>query len=245
MIQDGIHTENQKITSILMIGQSNMAGRGDFGQVPEIQNDRCYMLRMGRWQKMSEPINPDRSILTGEFHSGVGLAASFANSFANTLQKDVGLIPCADGGTRIEQWLPGELLYDHAVVMTKLAMRSSKFGGIIWHQGESNCHVGDEISDFKDKFVFLVESLRKDLDCADLPFIAGEVCEHIRLAHSAASAELLQTVNQIYHSLEGVLPRYAVVSAKDLNLKPDGIHFDSASYRIFGERYFNTYLKAR
>ncbi len=222
-----------------------MAGRGDFGQVPEIHNDRCYMLRMGRWQKMSEPINPDRAIWGDGFHSGVGLAASFADSFANTLQKDVGLIPCADGGTKIEEWLPGEVLYDHAVMMAKLAMRSSKFGGIIWHQGESNCHTSDDISNYKDKFVFLVESLRKDLDCTDLPFVAGELSEQIASMRRTISAEHLKTVNQIYHSLEGVLPHYAVASAKDLKLKPDGIHFDSASYRIFGKRYFDTYLKIR
>lgn len=49
------------------------------------------------------------------------------------------MIPCADGGTKIKQWQPGELLYDHAVAMAKLAMRTSKLCGIIWHQGESDC----------------------------------------------------------------------------------------------------------
>lgn len=34
--------------SFLMLGQSNMAGRGDFGEVEEINNPLCHMLRNGR-----------------------------------------------------------------------------------------------------------------------------------------------------------------------------------------------------
>ena len=62
MIVDGLGKDLDSITSFLMIGQSNMAGRGDFGEVEPISNPMCYMLRMGRWQRMSEPINPDRAI---------------------------------------------------------------------------------------------------------------------------------------------------------------------------------------
>ena len=43
--------------SILMIGQSNMAGRGFVNEVPMICNERIQMLRNGRWQTMTEPIN--------------------------------------------------------------------------------------------------------------------------------------------------------------------------------------------
>ena len=82
MIVDGLTKTYDNITSFLMIGQSNMAGRGDFGEVEPISNPMCYMLRMDRWQRMSEPINPDRAIFDTEFHSGVNLAASFADRFA-------------------------------------------------------------------------------------------------------------------------------------------------------------------
>lgn len=35
--------------SILLIGQSNMAGRGFTHEVPPIYNERIMMLRNGRW----------------------------------------------------------------------------------------------------------------------------------------------------------------------------------------------------
>ena len=78
IIQDGCRETAETIHSFLLIGQSNMAGRGDFGEVEPIKNKACRMLRMGRWQPMSEPINPDRAIVGTSFHSGVGLSASLA-----------------------------------------------------------------------------------------------------------------------------------------------------------------------
>ena len=48
MFEELKKTDN--LLSILMIGQSNMAGRGDFGQVEPIHNEHCYMLRMANWQ---------------------------------------------------------------------------------------------------------------------------------------------------------------------------------------------------
>ena len=152
-IQDGICSDKFNIDSILMIGQSNMAGRGDFGEVPEICNSRCFMLRNGRWQPMSEPINPDRSIFKGDFRSGISLAASFADEYAKYFGQNVGLIPCADGGTNIDQWQPGSILFDNAVFNVKLAKRTSNLKGIIWHQGESDCHSDESLNDYSEKFI--------------------------------------------------------------------------------------------
>ncbi|MBQ8439852.1 MAG: hypothetical protein IJX19_04235, partial [Clostridia bacterium] len=68
LIKDGLQSTDEEVYSFLLIGQSNMAGRGDFADVEPIKNKRCLMLRMGRWQIMSEPINPDRKIFGGSTH---------------------------------------------------------------------------------------------------------------------------------------------------------------------------------
>ena len=120
-INDGIKLENTTVRSILMIGQSNMAGRGDIGDVPKINNDSCFMLRNGRWQKMHEPINPDRPIFESKYKSGIGLAASFADDLNKSTELPIGLIPCADGGTSIEEWQKGGLLS-----ITRLCRQSSQ-----------------------------------------------------------------------------------------------------------------------
>ena len=131
MLQDGIGKTEFLLDSVLMIGQSNMAGRGELNEVRPIRNPMCYMLRMGRWQPMSEPVNPDRSLFDGRYRSGVSLAASFADDYARQLGRPLGLIPCADGGTTLSQWMPGEPNYDYALALAKLAMRSSRLTAIL------------------------------------------------------------------------------------------------------------------
>lgn len=239
MIKDGVTEMDEPIQSFLMIGQSNMAGRGEFGEVPAIENPLCYMLRMGRWQKMREPINPDRGIFEGAFRSGVGLSASFADAVANKTNQRVGLIPCADGATRMDLWMPGEVLYDHAVMMTRLAMRSSTFAGILWHQGEADCRDDERVATYKQKFITMMTSLRRDLHAEQLPVMIGELSLLIDPKHGKGNR--METLNRVFHEIAEELPLCRVVSAKDLTLKADGLHFDSASLRVFGRRYFQAY----
>lgn len=48
-IKDGLQRAEGEVNAFLMIGQSNMAGRGEFCDVEPISNKQCLMLRMGRW----------------------------------------------------------------------------------------------------------------------------------------------------------------------------------------------------
>lgn len=239
-LQDGLKLDDGVIRSFLMIGQSNMAGRGEFDEVEPIKNKNCLMLRMGRWQTMSEPINPDRRVLGKKNHSGIGLAASFADEIAKETGERIGLIPCADGGTKITQWMPGEILYDHALFMTKLAMRTSTLAGIIWHQGESDCHTDAELLAHKDRFVTMITSLRRELGAEGLPLIIGELSENP--GEKWGFEDRPVRMNAQYREIAKELPNCAMVSAEGLSLKDDGIHFNSASLRVFGKRYAEAYL---
>ena len=85
--------------SVLLIGQSNMAGRGFAEDVEPISDDKITMLNSDKqWVKMQEPIHFDKSA------AGVGLAASFAKAFVDTFDCEIGLIPAAVGGTTIDNW---------------------------------------------------------------------------------------------------------------------------------------------
>ena len=236
--KDAEKQSDAPVHSFLMIGQSNMAGRGEFEDVEPILNRNCLMLRMGRWITMREPINPDRAVLGVELHSGISLAASFADEVSKHFDMRVGLIPCADGGTKIDEWMPGTILYDHAVFMARLAMRRSEFAGIIWHQGESDCRSAEMARAHKEKFATMITSMRKDLGAEALPLIIGEISEDI-----VERADCIKIINKQYHELESELPCTAVASAKGLALKADIVHFNSQSLREFGKRYFEEYRK--
>lgn len=238
-IGDGIEFAPDGVLSFLLVGQSNMAGRGTLGEVPEIVNDKCYMLRMGRWQAMREPVNPDRPIFQGEFRSGVGLSPSFADALQKKLGCGIGLIPCADGGTKISQWQPGEVLYDHAVFMARLAMRTSTLGGILWHQGESDCHDENDMQCYTERLYNTLSSFRKDLGRPELPIVLGEISENITERWNVHGNT--PRMNGFIRETAAKLGHSAVASARDLTLKPDGIHFCSASLRTLGVRYYEEY----
>ena len=240
MIYDGIHMQNYAVGSVLMLGQSNMAGRGDMGEVKPIRNPLCYMLRMGRWQPMCEPVNPDRGIFEGRFRSGISLAASFADEYARCFQSPVGLIPCADGGTSLDEWMPGQLLYDHAVMQTKLAQRTSQLKAILWHQGESDCLCDETVAAYREKFLRMITQLRKDLGAESVPVILGELPQQMGANWKTGGRE--QQMNAILRQLAKEVPNCAIASSAGLSMKTDGAHFDSPACREFGKRYFEQYL---
>ncbi len=243
VIKDGLRLSESEniIHSFLMIGQSNMAGRGEIADVSSIDNDNCLMLRMGLWEKMSEPVNPDAPIFNEDFHSGVSLAASFADKLQKHTAGKIGLTPCAVGGTKISQWMPGEILFDHAVMMAKLSMRTSSLSGILWHQGESDCGKDEDVFSYKEKFITMLSALKKELGIENIPVIIGELSENITDMWNVGDRP--RKLNKIFSEIAKEIPFCRVATSKNLSLKPDGIHFDAKSCRIFGERYFEEYLK--
>ena len=240
-INDGIRLSDTSPRSFLMIGQSNMAGRGDVGDVPRINNEKCFMLRNGRWQKMHEPINPDRPIFESKYKSGISLAASFADELAKYTGAPVGLIPAADGGSCLDEWQKGGLLFDHAVLLTRLAMRTSVFSGIIWHQGESDCLNEEDLGAYREKFLTFIQDLREALGAEDIPFIAGELPRG--LVPERIFADRPERFNRLLDEMRSEIPSFSVVSSEGIEMKSDGLHFSAQGQREFGKRYFKAYTE--
>ena len=237
MFKDGESVQDNEMLSVLMIGQSNMAGRGDLGTVPEIDNHDCYMMRMGRWQPMRDPINVDRPLSDIPFPSGVSLAGSFADELSRYTGRRIGLIPCADGGTKIAQWQPGEVLFDHAVAMCNFAKRSSRLYGIIWHQGESDCWT--DIDEYRRGLKNMFTQLRHTLGDPKLPIVAGELS--MDMSDYWYECDMPRKINRTLHDFEAELPAFRVASSKDIPLRNDGVHFSAKGCRDYGIRYFEKF----
>ena len=217
--------------SFLLIGQSNMAGRGFPAEVDPIPNDNIYVLRNGRWWPMYVPVNPDRVT------AGINLAESFAYQFLQDHPDyTVGLIPCADGGTRLEQWMPGEVLYDHAVMMTSLAKRTSTLAGILWHQGESDCYP-EWFSSYRPRCTHILESLRRDLDATNTPLILGGLGEYLA-NHPSDVFKNYVHINRQLQEMASALPNCGYAGSENLPGNPDNMHFSAKALREFGLRYY-------
>lgn len=229
------------IHSFLLIGQSNMAGRGDIAEAIPVDNTYIKILRNGRWQKMFRPVNPDRRF------SGVNLAESFAEAYANKYGVEVGLIPCADGGTRLDQWEPGSLLFDHAVYQAKLAQRTSTIAGILWHQGESDCSQ-ERYPTYAQRFAVMSNALRDALGLWDVPLLVGGLGDYLKdyvNNNGIYGCKNYPFVNEQLQLIAATLPRTGFVSAEGLTPKPDILHFNARSLHEFGLRYFAEFEKLR
>ncbi len=223
--------------SFLLIGQSNMAGRGVPSEVEPIKNDRLFVLRNGRFLKMFVPVNPDRRT------AGTNLAESFADAVSREYDTDVGLIPCADGGTRVEQWQPGEILYDNAVFQTKLALRGSTLAGVLWHQGESNSHSGKH-ENYEANCMNVFQSLRKDLALGEeIPFLVGGLGDFLAEYKEGVMKKEYPIVNAILEKIAREHDWIGFVPATGLTDKGDKLHFSAAALREFGHRYFEVFRK--
>lgn len=226
------------IHSFLLIGQSNMAGRGYLNEAITVNTDRIKILRNGRWQPMFRPINPDR-----EF-SGVSLAESFAEKYSQAYDAEVGLICCADGGTSLEQWQPGGLLFENAVNNAKLAAVTSEIAGVLWHQGETDCSDSLNVK-YIESFMPIMNELRKRLDLFDVPFLLGGLGDFLANCGFDENLKNYEKVNAALEYIANNNPFTGFVSAKGLTSNPDNLHFNSKSLYEFGIRYFNKYKELR
>ncbi|GGP15510.1 sialate O-acetylesterase [Oceanobacillus neutriphilus] len=225
--------------SVLLIGQSNMAGRGFIKDVSPIYNEHINMLRNGRWKMMAEPLNFDRHI------SGVGPAASFAQAWTvDHPGESIGLIPCAEGGSSIDEWSIDGLLTRHAVSEAKFAMETSEIVGILWHQGESDSY-GERYKTYEDKLLSLFKHLREELNTPDIPIIIGELGHYLGKTGFGKSAVEYKQINQILSKVAYDEKNCYFVTSKGLTANPDGIHIDAISQRKFGLRYYEAFSKQK
>lgn len=221
------------INSFLLIGQSNMAGRGRLAEVESIQNSDVFMFRDNKWVTAKEPIHTDKPDL-----AGIGLGMSFADELSRKYNKQIGLIPCAFGGTSLEQWRKSGELYLNAVESTKEALKNSSLKGMLWHQGESDSDNLDNAESYKDRFLPFINSLMKDIGALDMPIILGELGEFLAEFSECAYYKI---VNEQLADIARENKCFDLVSARDLRDNGDLLHFNSKSLRQFGKRYANAW----
>lgn len=209
----------------LLIGQSNMAGRGVLTDSNRVSSDGIFKLdAAGEWQRAEEPIHFDKPDI-----AGAGLAASFARFMADRQPGvTIGLIPCAVGGTAIDRWVESGDLWSNAVARTRVALRSGTLKGILWHQGEGDA-TADLAPSWGTKLESMIASFRREF--GQVPFVAGELGRYLD------DSKKWREINAHLHALESSVTNYCVASSEGLTPKSDNVHFDTESLRTFGLRY--------
>jgi len=231
-----------RLDLFLLMGQSNMKGRGVMPEEPK-RDPRLRMmhLRNDSWYLARHPLHltGDPQTFRGHDNAGVGPGLAFAETLvANDPTRAIGLIPCAVGGSPIRLWGKGARLYDTALRRAQLAVKMTaptraRIRGVIWLQGEADANL-EGLHGHEAKLLQLVDDLRADLRLPELPFIActiGEMGDEGRLAGQIA-------MNRILLSLPAKRAQTACVDARDLTTHiGDRVHFDSAAQNEIGRRF--------
>lgn len=218
----------------LLIGQSNMAGRGLITQDESISRVRVLKFsQRNAWAPGTDPLHTDKPPV-----AGVGLGTSFARQIADADKGiTIGLIPCAVGGTPLERWQKGADLYEAALVRARLALKDGTLKGILWHQGEADSGDEGKAKSYLSRLSQMIHDIRADLGAGPVPFVAGKLGLFLAPASKEGKPSYWPLVNEQLAGLPAAVPNTAVVESSGLQHKGDGVHFDTPSLREFGRRY--------
>lgn len=232
----------EQLEIYLLMGQSNMKGRGILPEEPK-HDPRIVMMYLqdDAWYLARHPLHQagDAKTFAGRDNSGVGPGLAFAEALtAQNPKITIGLVPCAVGGSSINLWQKGSKLYDEALRRAKVALQTTapvkaRIRGVLWLQGEANANSAG-LAVHEAKLLKLVDDLRADLAVPDLPFIActiGEMGDATKLADKIS-------MNQLLLALPSKRAHTACVDARELKTHiGDSVHFDTPAQNEIGKRF--------
>ncbi len=243
----------------ILAGQSNMQGVGDLIDV-EPSNALVHSFDMtDHWVVAEEPlhrledavdsfhwrVNPDKKRLTGKpllesiakRTKGAGLGLPFANEMVRRTGVPIGLVPCAHGGTSMDQWSPalkdqgGASLY--GAMLRRFRQVGGKVTGLLWYQGESDANA-KSAPEFLEKFERFVAAVRQDFGQPDLPFYYVQIGRFI----FTEDEQPWNQVQEMQRLAEAKISRTGMVPSIDLSLD-DLIHVGTQDLKRLGRRLAN------
>lgn len=225
----------------LLAGQSNMAGRGFVEPQDTISDDRVLTItKNNEWIYAKEPLHFYEPAL-----AGLDCGLSFGKTLTQGLDDSVtiAVIPCAVGGSSVEQWL-GDSLFRSVTLLSNFKSKvdfATKYGtvkGILWHQGESDAHPG-LASSYAKNLSMLFDVFRHYIGNENLPVLMGELGNFT----NEDNRRYRKMINRSLHKVSAPGKSLFVISTKDLMHRGDHLHFNSSAQRVMGERFAKEFLR--
>ena len=229
--------EKDKFFLFVLAGQSNMAGRGKVEAQDQVADPRVLALnRDGQWVPAVDPVHFDKK------EAGVGPGRTFGLLVAEKFPGvTIGLVPCACGGSSIKSWIPGGYHgqtkshpYDDCLRRVKAALAAGTLKGVLWHQGEADGKMGRK--EYTTRLLELFDRFRKEFNAPAVPVVIGQ------LGQFKPWDEGRKGIDQAHRDVAAKIGG-AFVGSDSLTCNSDIVHFDAASQREFGRRYFAAWLK--
>jgi len=236
-------SENSASQDIIfaVIGQSNAIGRSTY------TTGATFPANVQQYNQSNvfESVTGDSAL---DHVDGLGTALSpFVNFAIDYLAENSGatttFVPHAQGGTGFtsNDWNKGDTLYENAVTRINAAIAArpqATFGGFLWHQGETDAITN--VSTYQADLETLIENMRTDILVANpqTPFVLGSFSTEFL----GSDADRL-SVNATVEGMDSIINYTAHAEGNDLTIF-DSFHFDEASTRTLGSRYYTNWKRA-
>lgn len=221
----------------LLIGQSNMAGRGYM--LKSDKNDikkGVYLLNAkDEPEPAKSPLNKYSTIRGNLVNQQICPGDGFSRKMNDVTKRPILLVVNARGGTSLDEWAEGGEYYNEAVRRTKAAMQFGDLKGILWHQGEADC-ADEKRNTYLSRLSKMVSAMRRDLGSAEVPFVAGELGQW-----RSTSPKF----NEMLHGISEAIPQSGWVSSEGCTFLIDESdpHFSRDGQLLLGERYADKILE--
>lgn len=234
---------------ILLMGQSNMAGKGNALMANRfsgrILHPNVWSLRAGfYWQHpATEPLHVGPGAGTG-----VGPGLFFADKVIGD-GKELVLVPCAYGGTTMQTWTPGGAWYERTLKYAGRAIRrwEALVTTALFYQGEANAVSKELAAAWAGGFEHMVAGLQDEFPginviFAQLCIIKAPVVPHpywVAVKEAQASIDL-PGVTMI--RTDDITPADLPIPTSPVVQPLDGVHLTTGAYKVVGERFADAYL---
>jgi Carbohydrate esterase, sialic acid-specific acetylesterase len=211
-------------TIFILAGQSNMLGRGFPLSQGESSSPNLLIWRNG-WEVARDPLGDP-----AKKGNGIGPGMTFGLTLlAQTTIGKIGLVMCAQSGTRIADWQPSKNTYVQCISQTK-AM-GLPVAGVLFLQGESDADNNNGASNWENQFRNMYTAFQLDIGGK---FIIGQIgkLDKDNFPHQ-------ETVRQQQAAAAADLNLPLVVTS---DLPSNGEHFTVSGYKQVGARFASAWI---
>ena len=227
----GYNANSQEYDIFLLLGQSNMAGRGTLLETDsEVIDKNVYILDSdGGIELATNPLNRYSTIKKDNLKQGMGPGYSFAKKITQTTGRKVLLVVNARVGCLLSDWEKGNQagFFEETV---KRAHQAEAHGGkvkaVLWHHGEGDA----QDTTYLRRLAGIVHDLRAELGDDEIPFIAGE---------HGNWRDASKEFNKRLSNIAEYIPNSSYVTAQDCSKLEDtkAPYFSREGQIYLGERY--------
>ncbi len=166
----------------------------------------------------------------------VGPGIYFARNIIQATNLKIGLIPCALGGSTIDQWDPAKKTSGdsslYGATINRIKSIGEKIKGLVWYQGESEAMLL-ETKTYESKFLNLIDSFRKDIGNPELPIIYVQIGKFN--FRDSAMNRTWEDIREIQRDVLKKRKNVYMVTGIDLPLD-DCIHISTEGQERLGKR---------